>query len=194
MPTSRGSFAIRSVLPKLFRYVTVSLIGTATTVVLIAALVGWANLTPVIGNLGAAGFSIALTFELDMRWVWRRRGRPSLTRQILPFWAWSLAELGLATVAVHLVADHGHAVAWSHAAVTEAVEVTSIGISLVTWLVQYAVFDRLLFVDNNTASRVADISDVSDASNISDDSNISDASVVAETRAVRPSRARITSG
>jgi putative flippase GtrA len=146
MPHPRGDHAIRTLLPKLLRYFAVSLIGTATTVVLIAVFVGWCDLSPVLGNLCAAGFSLALTFQLDLRWVWRRRGRSSLTRQILPFWGWSLSELGLATLAVHLVADHGQSARWSHETITTAVEVASIGMSMATWLIQYLLFDRLLFV------------------------------------------------
>jgi putative flippase GtrA len=149
MHIPRDSHALRVLVAKLLRYLAVSLTGTATTAILIALLVGFFDVSPVIGNLAAAGFSTALTFELDLRWVWRRKGWPSLTRQVLPFWGWSLAELGIATIAVHLVSDHGRVAHWSHASLTEAVEAASLGVSLVTWVVQYLVFDRLLFVDLN---------------------------------------------
>jgi putative flippase GtrA len=134
-------------LAKLGRYLAVSLIGTATTLILLGVLVGEFNVSPGWANLGAAGFSTALSFELDRRWVWRRQGRPSLVGQLLPFWGWSLAELALATFAVSWVGQRAVAGGWDHGGVTTLVELTSISISLLTWLVQYFVFDRVVFKD-----------------------------------------------
>jgi putative flippase GtrA len=132
---------------KLGRYLAVSLIGTATTLILLGSLVGFFNVSPGWANLAAAGFSTGLSFELDRRWVWRRQGRFSVVGQLLPFWGWSLSELGLATFAVSWVGRAAVAGGWDHSAVTTLVELTSISISLLTWLVQYFVFDRVVFKD-----------------------------------------------
>jgi putative flippase GtrA len=132
---------------KLGRYLAVSLIGTATTLILLGSLVGFFNVSPGWANLAAAGFSTGLSFELDRRWVWRRQGRFSVVGQLLPFWGWSLAELGLATFAVSWVGRTAVAAGWDHRAITTLVELTSISISLLTWLVQYFVFDRVVFKD-----------------------------------------------
>jgi putative flippase GtrA len=134
-------------LAKLGRYLAVSLIGTTTTLILLGVLVGFVDVSPGWANLAAAGFSTALSFELDRRWVWRRQGRFSLVGQLLPFWGWSLAELGLATFAVSWVGRAAVTAGWDHSAVTTLVELTSITISLLTWLVQYFVFDRIVFKD-----------------------------------------------
>jgi putative flippase GtrA len=134
-------------LAKLGRYLAVSLIGTATTLILLGVLVGFFNVSPGWANLAAAGFSTALSFELDRRWVWRRQGRFSLVGQLLPFWGWSLAELGLTTFAVSWVGRAAETAGWDHGAITTLVELTSITISLLTWLVQYFVFDRIVFKD-----------------------------------------------
>jgi putative flippase GtrA len=134
-------------LAKLGRYLAVSLIGTATTLILLGILVGWVDFSPGWSNLIASGFSTALSFELDLRWVWRRHRRPRFVGQILPFWVWSLSELTLATLAVSWVGRETVAAHWQHSRVTEIVELTSIGISLLTWCVQYFLFDRIVFKD-----------------------------------------------
>jgi putative flippase GtrA len=132
-------------LAKLGRYLAVSLIGTATTLILLGVLVGVVDVTPGWANLAAAGFSTGLSFELDRRWVWRRQGRPSVVGQVLPFWGWSLADLALATFAISWVGRRAVAGGWDHSGVTTLVELTSIAVSLLTWLVQYFVFDRVVF-------------------------------------------------
>jgi putative flippase GtrA len=134
-------------LNKVARYVSVSLVGTSTTVVLLWLFVGVGGFPAVWSNLVAAGLSTALSFELDRRWVWSRQPDLSLARQTALFWTWSLCELGLSTLAVRLVSSRVEAAGWTREAHTVAVEVASVGISLVTWFVQFVVFDRYIFMN-----------------------------------------------
>ena len=94
--------ALRRRAGQLVRYGAVSVIATGTSLVTLTALVGTRLLAPAAANIVATCVGMVPSFELNRRWVWRRTGRPSLTRQILPSVVLSLAGLFLSTAAVQL--------------------------------------------------------------------------------------------
>jgi putative flippase GtrA len=141
---SRASRTWQAHRVKLGRYTAVSALFTLTSFAALAVLVGAINFPAGWANFIIVAIAIPPAFELNRRWVWAASGGPWwASPEVIPFALFSFAALGLSTLAVHIV---GTSVAhWSRASRTLAVEGASLAGFAVRWLLQYVVFDRLLF-------------------------------------------------
>ena len=119
------------------RYSGVSVIATICTQVLL--VVGHAGLGvgPTAMNVTAVMLTSIPAYLLNRRWVWQVAGPSSLRREIIPFWAFTVAGLVLSTLAVTAVAS----VTESAAAVSFA-NVAAFG---VLWVAKFFVLDDVVF-------------------------------------------------
>ena len=92
---------------KFWRYAAVSLISTSVTLSLLGLLVYTRALSPGWANVVATAAGTVPSFELNRRWVWAKRTKRSLRKEVVPFCVLSFGGLGLSTLAVKLAA------AWS---------------------------------------------------------------------------------
>jgi putative flippase GtrA len=127
------------------RYSAVSVInvitGQATLFVLVRLLTWWTDwpndVSWTVANVLAVCIGAAPAYYLNRMWVWGKRGRSHLTREILPFWGFSLAGLILSTLAVSLAAN-----------LTDVKIVANIANILafgVLWVVKFFVLDSVVF-------------------------------------------------
>ena len=97
------------------------------------------GLASVVGWLAGA----VPNYWLNRSWAWRRRGRPSLRREVLPYAAIILTTVALAvgaTSAVHALTDEGVLTgAWR----VVAVNGTFLAVYAVVFVARYALLDRL---------------------------------------------------
>ena len=134
-------------LRQLVRYGAVSIVATTTSLVVLGVLVSTRALTPGWANVVATAVGTVPSFELNRRWVWRRHGKASTTREVVPFAAMSAAGLALSTLSVVAVgrwADHS---ALTGATRTVAIQAANLAAFGALWLLQFVVLDRLLFAD-----------------------------------------------
>ncbi|MGH9054978.1 MAG: GtrA family protein [Acidimicrobiales bacterium] len=96
-------------------------------------------------NMVATATATIPSFELNRRWVWSKRDRRSWGREVVPFWAWAFLELGLSTLAVHSVDAYAQSSGVHHALRTLAAELTTVATTGTLWVVQFFLFDRVLF-------------------------------------------------
>ena len=136
---------MRKLARKLFRYATVSVISTSTSLLILGTLVATRSLSPGWANMVATAAGTVPSFELNRRWVWSKAGRRSLGRELGPFWALSFAGLGLSTLAVSLAAATATSLGFGNAARTLAAEGANVATFGCLWVAQYFVLDRLLF-------------------------------------------------
>lgn len=134
------------------RYGVTSAAANATTLTVLGILVGVVNFDAGWSNVIATGLATIPSFELNRRWVWRKQGRSSLLEEFLPFWIWAFVELALSSLAVHLVGDYATVESWSRQTRTAAVEVASVGTTAILWVVQFVLFDRVLFRQRKATS------------------------------------------
>ncbi len=128
---------------RLMKYSAVSVVATATSLVVLGILVGLVDLPATWSNVIATAVGTVPSFELNRRWVWGATGRRSLLGQIVPFCALSGTGLVVSTVAVGMAASH--TAGWSHWSHTVAVLTANIAAYGTLWLVQYQMLDRVLF-------------------------------------------------
>jgi putative flippase GtrA len=90
----RGTLAIK--------YSMVSVVGIAITQTLLAIFVDLLDYEPTWSNVVAVMITAIPVFMLNKRWVWSADGKLSLRREVLPFWVFTAAGLGLSTGLVAL--------------------------------------------------------------------------------------------
>jgi putative flippase GtrA len=141
------------------RYAAVSVVANLTTVTVLGVLVGVVDFAAGWSNVVATAVATIPSFELNRRWVWSERGRSSLTGEVIPFWIWAFAELGLSSLAVHLMGQYATAAGWDRPLRTFVLEVTTIATTGLLWIVQFFLFDRVLFARRRPAPEAVDTDD-----------------------------------
>src|ERR1035437_7308939 len=105
MGKARGKVGVRSAL-----FAVAAASAFATTEVVLSICVGALNLTSPWAGL-ISWFSGALVSYVLSRWAWKRKGRPNLLREPLPFWIVS----AMVVVILLLATKFGyHSSGWLH--------------------------------------------------------------------------------
>ena len=137
MATSLGAFTRAQFDRKPVRYSLVSVVAVGVSqlvLILCNGVLGW---SPVASNFTAVSIGCIPSYTLNRSWVWGKRGRNHLWREVVPFWALALLGLVFSTVLVHLAAS------WNDSTlVVSAANLTAFGI---LWVVKYLLLDSLLF-------------------------------------------------
>jgi putative flippase GtrA len=137
---------------KLWRYGTISIVSTVISLSFLFLFYRVFSLSPGWSNIWATAIATVPYYYLNRIWVFKRRGRSHLTREVIPFWAIAFGSLILSTLAVRFA---------GHEARNISSKTTRAGILLVAnlatygllWLAKFFVFNSLLF-----RSRVAEMS------------------------------------
>jgi putative flippase GtrA len=131
-----------SELKKWVKYSCVSLVGVVTTQVILSLPYhhwhsGTWRFTSVDANMLAVAISAVPAYLLNRAWVWGKRGSNSLTREVIPFWAFSFAGFLLSTLFVGIVERHTDA--------TLAIRGANLAGFGLLWVARFFVLDKLLF-------------------------------------------------
>ena len=128
---------------RMIRYASTSLICVAITQVLIIVFYRGAQWTEVESNLAATMLTSVPAYLLNKYWVWGKRGRPHMRREVIPFWLFTVAGWILSTVTVALASDH---VGTPHSILrTLAVMAASIAGFGILWVLKYLFLDKIMF-------------------------------------------------
>jgi putative flippase GtrA len=129
---------------KLWRYGTISVVSTVISLTGLFLFYRVVGLSPGWSNIWATVIATIPYYYLNRMWVFKRRGRSHLTKEVIPFWAIAFASLLLSTLAVRFA---------GYEARTIASKTTRAGILLMAnfatygllWLMKFFVFNKLLF-------------------------------------------------
>ena len=113
---------------------TGTVVVTQSVLVVAYAVLDW---PAVVANVVAVCVAAGPAYYANRRWVWSRTDRHSLTGEILPFWAYSLAGLGISTVLVGLAEMW-----WQSTVAISAANLIGFG---VLWAGKFILLDRVLF-------------------------------------------------
>ncbi len=150
----RPTGATRARVGQLIRYGTVSLVATATSLVVLGVLVSTRTMTAGWANVVATGVGTVPSFELNRRWVWRKAGKRSVAAEVGPFAALSFAGLGLSTLAVTVAgrwADHSGLDGVTRTLAVESANLIAFG---TLWIAQFLVLDLVLFGRDRRGGRL----------------------------------------
>ena len=130
---------------RLSRYAAVSAISTSVTLSLLGVLVYTKALSPGWANVVATAAGTVPSFELNRRWVWAKKTKRSLVKEVAPFCALSFTGLGLSTLAVKLAAGWAAGAGLGFGAVALVSQAANLMTFGSLWVVQYFLLDRVLF-------------------------------------------------
>ncbi|MCU1455638.1 MAG: hypothetical protein JWN46_3784 [Acidimicrobiales bacterium] len=85
------------------RYSATSVFGVGTTQILLVIFLHVLGWKPVVSNFTAVALTSVPAFMLNKYWVWGKRGKAHMRREVLPFWLFTVAGWILSTLAVVLV-------------------------------------------------------------------------------------------
>lgn len=127
---------VRDDLAKVLRFVAVSVITVPAGVFLLWVFLQ-TDMRPFVANVVAVAIATVPNYLLNRYWVWRKRGRNSISREIAPFWAMAFLGLCLSTGAVWIAER-----STDSDPVFLVLNVVSFG---VVWVVKFFVLERFLF-------------------------------------------------
>jgi putative flippase GtrA len=136
---------MKALLRRLSRYAAVSAISTSVTLSLLGVLVYTKALSPGWANVVATAAGTVPSFELNRRWVWAKKTKRSLVKEVAPFCALSFTGLGLSTLAVKLAAGWAAGAGLGSGAVALVSQAANLMTFGSLWVVQYFLLDRVLF-------------------------------------------------
>ena len=100
---------------------------------------GWLGWAATTANVAAVSAGCVPSYGLNRYWVWGKRGRNHLLREVLPFWAVALVGLLFSTALVALAARW-----WDSSLLVAGANLTAFGI---LWVLKFVLLDSLLFAD-----------------------------------------------
>jgi putative flippase GtrA len=119
------------------RYSMVSVVGVVSTQLVLIVCYAGLGMAAEAANVVAVSLTAAPAFFLNKHWVWGKRGRAHLRREVLPFWGFALAGLLLSTIAVAAVDE------WTDS--TLLVSAANIGAFGLLWVAKFLFLDGVLF-------------------------------------------------
>lgn len=126
-----------TLLAKLLRYSAASVVGVVVGQSCLYVFYEGVGLPGVVANLLAVAISSVPAYLINRYWVWRKRGRNSVRREIVPFWGMALAGLVLSTLFIAVVDERTD---WAPA--IQAANLAGFG---VLWIAKFFILDRYLF-------------------------------------------------
>lgn len=128
---------------KIRRYVAGSVLATVCSEAAFLLLYGALEATPAVSSTVGWLAGAIPNYWLNRTWTWRRRGRPSLTGEVLPYVAIVLGTVLLAALATSLVDS-----ALAGAAVSSGLRVTLVGATFLAvygavFLLRFFLLDQL---------------------------------------------------
>lgn len=134
------------------RCLAVSVATTVLSAVVLVALAVGLGVPAAYANVVAVCCGIPLSYIANRRWVWRRGGRASVRREVVPFWVMNVLALAISTAAV--AAAGAWSRAWPAAWRASALEGASLAVYAALWVAQFVVLDRWLFGTRAAATHV----------------------------------------
>jgi putative flippase GtrA len=122
---------------RLVRFAGVSVVGVVITQALLILFKGGLDWAGVPANIAATTLSAGPIFWMHRTWVWGVTRATSLSKEIVPFWSYTLVGLGVSTGFV-AVAD----AQWGS---TLAVSLANLTGWAVLWFGKFVLLERFLF-------------------------------------------------
>lgn len=128
------------------RYSATSLICVVITQALILIFYRGLKYTETSANLTSTMITSIPAFALNKYWVWGKRGRAHMRREVIPFWAFTVAGWGLSTGAVAMVSNVGDPHSTLRTLSVMAASIAGFG---VLWVLKYLFLDKIMFGPNH---------------------------------------------
>lgn len=139
LPETTGQIGalMHSIRTRGLRYALVSVVNVLFGGGLLLVLQRW--IRPTFANLVAVALSAIPAYYMNRIWVWGKRGRSHLRKEVVPFWSFTIAGLVLSTAAIAYADDHTR-----NRLLILIVQLATFG---VLWVLRFFLLDRLFHVE-----------------------------------------------
>lgn len=124
------------------RYSATSLIAVFLTQILIFIFYRGLELQATRANLAATMLISIPSFILNKYWVWGKSGRAHMRREVLPFWAFTVAGWALSTWSVSKVKSWAEPHSLEQTLLVMGASIAGFGI---LWVLKYMFLDKIMF-------------------------------------------------
>ena len=129
------------------RYIATSGFGVISTMILLFIFLHGFDWRPLAANFVAVTIVSVPAFMLNKYWVWGKRGRAHMRREVLPFWIFTVAGWILSSIFVALVAEATKnpdvkSLADGNKYAVQAASIAGFG---VLWVLKYLFLDKVMF-------------------------------------------------
>jgi putative flippase GtrA len=146
-PTRASAAATAAVplrlVPKLLRYVTGSVVATASSEVVFVLLYGVLAMGTIWASVLSWLAGAIPNFWLNRNWTWQRTGRPSLRHEVLPYTVIIVTTLILATIATGLADRWLHQQGTSSTLRVALVAAVFLGVYVAVFVLRFFLLERL---------------------------------------------------
>lgn len=122
-------------------YSLVSVIAVTVSQVTLVVCHAVFDLGAVPANVIAVAAGTIPSYELNRSWVWGKKSKSHLWKEVVPFWALSFLGLVLSTVTVAIVESYNDS--------TLAISAANLGAFGVLWVGKFALLHFVLFKDHH---------------------------------------------
>ncbi len=130
---------------KWIKYSAVSVIGMTVSQICIIILTRGFGVADVLTNFIAVAISSIPAYLLNRAWVWGKRGKNHLVKEVIPFWAFSFAGLVFSSLLVAWIGPDLRPGETATVTDTLRVMVGNVGGFGILWIAKFFVLDKLLF-------------------------------------------------
>jgi putative flippase GtrA len=130
------------------RFVPVALAGVITSQIMLAILVGPAQVSAGLSGV-IASMTAALVSYLLSRWAWERKGKPDLLRETLPFWAVSVGVWLILGMTSHYASVWAHSMDYTHWRRHLVVQGSYFVMNCFTFVARFLIFNYILFASRS---------------------------------------------
>lgn len=133
-------------LRKGLRYCAASAVAVVVSEVVLFLVFGlWQLADAVVSQLIASAVAAIPSYFLNRYWVWSKRGRSDLWREVVPFWGLALLGVGFSLATDKAGAAIARAAGLPHLWVAVVVDGASLVGFGIVWVGKFVIFDKVLF-------------------------------------------------
>jgi putative flippase GtrA len=132
----------KPIVAKLVRYSMASVVGVVLGQSLLQLCLQVFEWSAVSSNLVAVVISTGPVYLVNRYWVWKKKDKNSIRKEMVPFWGMALAGLAMSSLFVWLVDERTDS-----ALAISAANLAGFG---VLWVAKFLVLEKVLFAESDT--------------------------------------------
>lgn len=148
MPGAVATLLEKPIVAKLVRYSMASVVGVVLGQSLLLFLYTVLDWAAWVANIVAVSISTGPVYLVNRYWVWKKKDKNSLHKELVPFWGMALVGLALSSVFVWWIDKRTD---WPPA--ISAANLAGFG---VIWVAKFLVLEKVLFADTHLGEAIAE--------------------------------------
>jgi putative flippase GtrA len=130
------------------RYSQASVVTIIISQAVLTLTFGFGHLPARTSNILACIVATGPSYYLNRNWAWSRRGKSSIWKEVVPFWALAFLGLAISTWATNAASAFARQSNVSQLAATMIVALAALGAFGTLWIGKFVLFNTVLFTNH----------------------------------------------